>query len=204
MKKLLVIGIVLFSAALPSFASSIDRLKHFVRTTRSAQAAFDQTVLDQKLSVTRETQGSMVFQRPGKFRWTYAKPFEQVIVGDGAKLWVFDKELNQVTVKPLGDALGSSPAALLAGSNEIERSFVLKDLGSADGLEWLEATPKASESSFKSIRMGFRRDTLSKMEFRDYFGQTTILNFRDFKRNVKPAPSLFSFSPPPGADIIGE
>lgn len=204
MKRFVVAAIIALTLTSQAGASSIDRLKQFVRTTHSAQASFDQTVLDQKLAVTRETQGSMVFQRPGKFRWTYAKPYEQIIVGDGAKLWVFDKELNQVTVKPLGDALGSSPAALLAGSNEIERSFALKDLGSADGIEWLEATPKASESSFKSIRMGFQGNLLSKMEFRDYFGQTTIITFRNLKRNVKPARALFMFSPPPGADIIGE
>ena len=149
--------------------------------------------------------GTMQFQRPGKFRWTYQKPYEQLIVGDGEKFWLHDVELNQVTVKKLDAALGSSPAALLSGSNEIERNFVLKDIEDREGLEWLQAVPKAQDASFERIFMAFNTHSdLVVMELRDTFGHNTMLHFSNLKRNPNLAASLFSFTPPKGADVLGE
>ena len=201
-RLLAVLLLTLFSPSL--FASSLDSLKGFLRETRTARAQFKQIVLDRKLATVQEASGTMQFARPGKFRWVYDKPYEQLIVGDGAKLWIYDADLKQVTVKPLDQAIGASPAALLAGSNEIERDFVLKDLGRRGTLEWLEATPRSAESSFESVRLGFSGDTLDVMELRDRFGQTTVIRFSNVERNPKLAPELFHFTPPKGADVIGD
>ncbi|MEO6422836.1 MAG: outer membrane lipoprotein carrier protein LolA, partial [Candidatus Nitrotoga sp.] len=147
----------------------------------------------------------MQFVRPGKFRWVYQKPFEQLIVGDGEKFWLHDVELNQVTMKKIDAALGSSPAALLSGSNEIERGFELKDNGTKDGLEWLEATPRAQDTSFQKILMGFdAQSELIIMELQDAFGHTTVLRFSKMERNPKLSPQLFKFVPPKGTDVLGE
>ena len=201
------IKVFLFAACLlPVVASAggIEELKSFVQQTKSARTHFSQAVLDKSGKTVQQASGTMEFARPGKFRWVYDKPYEQVIVGDGAKLWVYDVDLNQVTVKKLDQALGSSPAALLAGNNEIEKVFNLKDAGTKDGLDWLDATPKGSESTFESVRMGFAGSSLKVMELHDNFGQTTLIRFSDIERNPKISPAQFHFSPPKGADVIGE
>ena len=185
-------------------ASGLDALHSFIAATASAQGEFEQKVYDRKRKLTQEASGTLAFLRPGRFRWTYAKPYAQLIVGDGAKLWVYDQDLNQVTVRRLDSALGSSPAALLAGSNEIERAFSLTDRGQKAGLEWVEATPREKESSFETIRMGFGPSGLELMELDDNFGQTTVLKFTALRRNPKLDPDLFKFVPPKGADVIGE
>lgn len=197
---------ILFLCLLPVAveASGIDKLKAFVQNTRSAKAQFNQKVLDRNSRLTQQGNGVMEFSRPGRFRWTYEKPYPQLIVGDGAKVWMYDADLNQVTVRKLDEALGSTPAALLAGDNAIEKNFHLKDLGRQAGLDWLEATPKAKESGFESVRMGFGETTLEVMELRDHFGQTTAIRFSSLERNPKLAPELFKFTPPKGADVIGE
>lgn len=185
-------------------AGGVDRLKAFAAGARTAEADFTQTVSDRNGRVTQQASGTMAFARPGKFRWDYSKPYEQVIVGDGAKLWLYDADLEQVTVKPLGEVIAGTPAALLAGDNAIEKFFVLKDAGVADGLEWLEATPKNKDTTFERIRMGFRGDTLAQMELFDFFGQRTTLKLSRMVRNPALPASRFTFTPPKGADIIGE
>lgn len=185
-------------------ASSLDALRSFLRDTHSARAQFSQMVVDKKMTSVQQASGTMEFSRPGRFRWVYQKPYEQLIVGDGKKLWMYDADLNQVTVRKLDQAIGASPAALLAGSNEIEKNFDLKDLGRRGSQDWLEATPKGKESSFESVRMGFSGDTLETMELRDHFGQTTVIRFSSVERNPKLSPNLFKFVPPKGADVIGE
>jgi chaperone LolA len=185
-------------------AGGIDRLRAFIAGAKTAEADFTQTVSDKNDRVTQQASGKMAFARPGKFRWDYSKPYEQVIVGDGVKLWLYDADLEQVTVKALGDVIAGTPAALLAGDNAIEKYFVLKDAGVADGLEWLEATPKSKDTTFERIRMGFKNDTLAQMELFDFFGQRTTLKLTRMVRNPAIPPSRFTFTPPKGADIIGE
>lgn len=191
--------------ATTAHAGAIEKLKQFIAATRSAQASFSQTVLDQNGKKLQAANGVMQFQRPGKFRWTYQKPYEQIIVGDGAKFWLYDVDLNQVTVKKLDAALGSSPAALLSGNNEIERGFSLKEKGTTDGVEWLEATPKSNESQFSAVRMGFNAQSeLVQMELNDTFGHKTILKFTAMQHNPKLPEQQFRFTPPVGADVVGE
>jgi len=195
--------LMLFTLPLTAHAGATDKLKNFIASTRSGQANFTQVVQDKSGKRIQGASGIMQFQRPGKFRWTYQKPYEQLIVGDGVKFWLHDVELNQVTVKKLDAALGSSPAALLSGNNEIERSFVLKDIEGRDGLEWLQAMPKAQDTSFEKILMAFNAQSdLVVMELRDTFGHNTVLRFSNLQRNPNLAASLFSFTPPKGADVL--
>lgn len=187
-----------------AFASGPTQFKAFIAETHSARANFTQSVLAKSGRKPQVSQGTLAFSRPGKFRWTYDKPYYQLIVGDGEKLWIHDKDLNQVSVKKLGKALGSSPAALLAGDNELEKNFVLKDAGNGGGFEMVDATPKAQDSSFARVRIGFSDNLPRFMEVHDNFGQTTTLIFTQFERNPSLPSSLFHFAPPKGADVVGE
>lgn len=186
-------------------ASAINSLKAFIQDTRTVRAVFLQTVLDKNARVVQKGGGTMQFERPGKFRWVYEKPYEQLIVGDGTRIWFYDRDLNQVTERKLDLAIGSSPAALLAGSNGIETSFDLTEIGLQGDTEWLEAKPKAREGTFEWVRLGFTREgVLKAMELHDNFGQTTVLTFSRLEQNPKLAPELFKFNPPEGADVISD
>jgi len=194
-------------ACVPLAAAAGDgvaQLRRFVDTARSAQGEFEQTVTSASGRKPQQASGSFMFSRPGKFRWTYDKPYAQVLVSDGDRLWSWDRDLNQVTVKRLGDALGSTPAAILAGSGTLDRDFDLADAGSADGLDWVTAKPKRADGSFSSIRMGLADGLLKRMELQDNFGQTTMIVFTALVANGRPDPAQFRFVPPAGADVIGE
>lgn len=196
---------LLFILPLSAYAGATDKLKNFIASTHSAQGNFTQEVRDKSGKRIQSASGTMQFVRPGKFRWVYQKPYEQLIVGDGEKFWLHDVELNQVSVKKIDAALGSSPAALLSGNNEIERGFKLKDIGTRDSLEWLQATPRAQDTSFEKILMAFNAQSeLMVMELQDAFGHTTVLRFSKLKRNPQLSPQLFKFVPPKGADVLGE
>lgn len=190
---------------LVAHAGGIDKLKEFIAATHSTQANFTQVVSDQNGKLIQKATGIMQFQRPGKFRWTYQKPYEQTIVGDGEKFWLYDVDLNQVTVRKLDTALGSSPAALLSGSNEIERDFALKESGNQDGLDWLQAISRTQDSGFEKILMAFNAQAeLVVMELNDAFGNKTVLRFSGLERNPQLVQSLFKFVPPVGADVLSE
>ena len=200
----LLFGLLLSLLPLAGQASSIEELKALLRGTTTARAQFAQIVLDKDLNPIQQASGSMAFARPGRFRWEYSKPYEQVIVGDGTSLWIYDKDLNQVTVRRLEGALGASPAALLAGSNEIEKGYALSSVGSEQGLDWLEAVPRDQDTVFERIRLGFSKTGLEAMELRDRFGQITVIKFTAVKRNSELPSDWFSFTPPEGADVIRE
>jgi outer membrane lipoprotein carrier protein len=185
-------------------ASSLERFSEFITGTLTARGEFEQKIFDHDRKLLQESRGVLAFSRPGKFRWTYVKPYAQLIVGDGSKVWIYDEDLKQVTVKKLDQALGSTPAALLAGNNEAMRAFKLSDEGTRDGFEWLEALPRDKEGNFEKIRMGFGSSGLRVMELVDNFGQTTVLRFNSLERNPRLDPGLFRFSPPKGADVIGD
>jgi outer membrane lipoprotein carrier protein len=185
-------------------AAATDALKNFLGQTQTVRARFAQMVLDKNMKPLQQAQGVMQFSRPGKFRWDYLKPYEQTIVGDGSRLWIYDKDLNQVTARKLDQALGASPAALLAGSNDLERNYTLTNLGVDKGLDWLEALPKSRDTVFERVRMGFGKSGLEAMELRDQFGQVTVITFADVERNPRLAADVFRFTPPKGADVITE
>jgi outer membrane lipoprotein carrier protein len=186
-------------------ASALDQFKSFVSSTKSARGEFTQRqvkMMDGTAKVSNQSAGTFVFARPGKFIWTYQKPYEQLLQADGEKLYIYDKDLNQVTVKQLGNALGSSPAAILFGSNDLEKNFTLKDGGTKDGLEWLEATPKTKDTTFERIGIGLKDGVPAAMELRDTFGQVSVLSFRKFEKNPPIAADQFRFVVPKGADVF--
>ncbi len=198
------LGALLAGAGSGAGASSLERFAEFIAKTLTARGQFEQKIFDGNLKLLQESRGALAFSRPGKFRWNYVKPYAQLIVGDGSRVWIYDEDLKQVTVRKLDQALGSTPAALLAGNNEAMRAFRLADKGVKDGLEWLEALPRGKEGNFDNIRMGFGPAGLEVMELVDSFGQTTVLRFESLEHNPKLDPGLFRFSPPRGADVIGD
>jgi outer membrane lipoprotein carrier protein len=186
-------------------AAALDQFKSFVASTKAARGEFVQTQLkkSETSKVTPPASGTFIFARPGKFIWTYVKPYEQLLQADGEQLYIFDKDLNQVTVKKLGDALGSSPAAILFGSNDLEKNFTLSEAPArADGLEWLNAVPKAKDSQFQQISIGLKSGTPAAMELRDSFGQTSVLKFSKFEKNPSLGAQQFKFVTPKGADVF--
>lgn len=188
----------------PAQAAAIDKLQRFLASTTTLRADFVQLVVSRDSRMRSQSSGTMMFSRPGKFRWQIDKPYQQLLVGDGVRVWMHDPELRQVTVRRVGDAMGSTPAALLAGDGALEKRFVLKEAGESDGLDWVEATPRAADSGFERVRIGMAGAELRAMELFDNFGQTTTLRFAHAERNLALAPALFSFKVPAGTDLIGE
>lgn len=183
-------------------ANGLDDFLAFNATTRTAVGRFEQEVFDRAGKVIERASGTLAFARPGKFRWTYDKPNRQVLVGDGAKLWIYDPDLAQVTVKRVDRAISSTPAALLAGKDDITALFTLADAGTSDGLSWVEAQPKAQDTGFERVRLGLQGRSLAAMELQDQLGGRTLLRFHDLKPNTLVPAETFRFVPPKGADVI--
>ncbi len=190
--------------SLSANATGLERIKEYFQNIQSASADFHQVVTDKQGHKTQDVTGVMQLQKPNKFRWDYNKPFVQQIIGDGEKIWLFDPELNQVTVRSFTKAAGSSPAALLAGGKEMERSFVIKDASRKGTLEWVLAVPKIGETGFERLFLGFKGDALMEMELHDSFGNRTAIQFINVVRNPKLSADLFKFTPPRDADVLGE
>ena len=186
-------------------ASALEQFKTFVSGTKSAKGEFSQQqVRASPGKVAPVSTGTFVFARPGKFVWTYQKPYEQLLQADGDTLYIFDKDLNQVTTRKLGSALGSSPAAILFGSNDLEKNFTLSEAGTRDGLEWLDAKPKNKDTSFEQISIGLKNGVPEAMDLKDAFGQTSKLRFTNFQRNPSLAANFFKFEVPKGADVSAQ
>jgi len=200
MKRLLALVAALAVTA-AAHADPVETLRAFVRDVKSGRAQFTQTVTSPDGAKKKTSSGSFEFSRPNRFRFAYVKPFEQTIVGDGEKVWIYDADLNQVSSRKLGQALGATPAALLAGGS-LERDFDLANLPPSDGLEWAEAKPKAKDGAFQSVRVGFRGGELAALEIIDSFGQRSLLRFAGFAANAPVAPETFRFKVPAGADVI--
>jgi len=193
-------------ACLPllAHAGAVDQLHDFLKSTRTLKAEFAQAVMAKNGRKPQQSSGVLAISRPGKLRWEIQKPYPQLVVGDGEKIWIHDPELQQVTVRKAGQAIGGSPAALLSGSNELEKNFTLKESGEADGLAWVEAIPKATDSGFEKVRLGFAGSDLKAMELQDSFGQTTLIRFSKIERNPTLPAGTFKFVPPAGVDVVGE
>jgi len=182
-------------------ADAVATLKDFVRDVKTGQAAFTQTVTSPDGAKKKTSSGDFAFSRPNRFRFSYAKPFEQNIVGDGQKVWIYDADLNQVSTRPMSQALGSTPAALLAGSS-MEKDFELSDLPDKDGLSWAQALPRAKDGAFQSLRIGFKGKELAAVEILDSFGQRSLLQFSQVKSNPSLPADAFTFSVPAGAEVL--
>lgn len=184
-------------------ADAVDTLREFSRDVKSARAAFTQVVTAPDGKKSKTSSGTFELARPDRFRFAYAKPYAQLIVSDGQKVWIHDADLNQVTTRPADQALGATPAALLAGS-ALDKDFELAALPDADGLAWVQAKPKSAEAPYRSIRIGFRGKALAAVDILDSFGQRSRLDFTDLATNAAIAPERFRFTPPPGADVIAQ
>jgi outer membrane lipoprotein carrier protein len=182
-------------------ADSVDLLHDFATNVKSGRANFTQTVTSVDGARKKTSSGQFEFVRPNRFRFVYAKPFEQQIVADGQKVWLYDVDLNQVTVRPMAQALGSTPAALLAGAT-LDKEFDLKAVTPAEGLEWVQASPRVKEGPIQSLRVGFKGKELAALDIVDAFGQRSALRFTALEQNIKLSDEQFRFTPPKGADVI--
>jgi outer membrane lipoprotein carrier protein len=191
--------------ATSAHADALDTLREFVREAKTGKASFTQTVTSPasagKPAKNKTSSGTFEFSRPNRFRFAYTKPFEQLIVADGTKVWIFDPDLNQASSRKLTDALGATPASLLAGG-QLDQDFTLKAQPDRDGLSWVLATPKVKDSSFETIRIGFDGKQLAAIDITDNFGQRSYLRFAQVATNVPVAAESFRFTPPAGADVI--
>jgi outer membrane lipoprotein carrier protein len=188
-------------AATAARADAVDTLREFVRDVKSGRASFTQTVTSTDGARKKTSSGQFEFARPNRFRFAYSKPFEQLIVADGQKVWIYDVDLNQASSRRLAQALGATPAALLAGGS-LDAEFALAPLPARDGLEWALATPKAKDGPFQSMRVGFRGKELAAVEITDSFGQLSLLQFSQYQANTPIVAERFRFVPPAGADVI--
>ncbi len=194
-------GVALLCTCLAAQADAVDTLREFARQVRTARASFTQTVSSPDGAKKKTSSGNFEFSRPDRFRFVYTRPFEQSIVADGRKVWLYDVDLNQVSVRPLSSALGATPAALLAGG-ELERDFALSALPSRGGLDWAQALPRGGQGQVRELRVGFRAKALAALEIVDAFGQRSLLEFSQLTTNLALADALFHFVPPPGVDVI--
>ena len=208
MKKTLNLAIFcLMNVGLPlsSHATALEQFKSFVANTKSAKGEFSQQQVkmqEGKAKLSKTALGSFMFARPGKFIWTYSKPYEQTLQTDGDQLFIYDKDLNQVTIKALGGALGASPAAILFGGSELEKNFTLKEVGVKQELEWLEAIPKAKDSQFEHIGIGMKDGMPVALELRDSFGQISLVTLKNVEKNPVFKVDQFKFIVPTGADVF--
>ena len=198
--KYLLIALTLCAAG-AAHADAVDALRDFAHDVKSGKANFTQTVTSPDGKRKKLSSGSFEFERPNRFRFAYAKPFEQTIVADGQKVWIYDADLNQASSRKLADALGATPAALLAGAN-IEHDFTLKAQPSEGGVDWVQAVPKQAESTIQSLKLGFKGKELAAMEIVDGFGQRSRLDFSAVQANVPVPAERFQFKLPAGADLI--
>lgn len=195
--------------ALSAQASGLDSLENFVKSAKSGRAEFTQIVTsparEGQTARSKTSSGTFEFARPNRFRFNYKKPFEQTIVADGQTLWLYDADLRQVTSRKQSEVLGSTPAALIAAAPDLaalRKDFNLEAAGTKDGLQWVQATPKAKEGQLHLVKIGFRGNDLTALEILDSFGQRSMLTFNKMELNTAVSPDVFNFKPPQGADVV--
>lgn len=204
------LGTVLLAIVVSVAASAADvaagrkRVETFLDGLQGLQADFHQVLSDRSGRAIEEASGTLALRRPNRFRWDYRDPYSQVIVADGSRIWLYDEDLEQVTVRRLDDSLSATPAMLLSGEGALEENFTVIGVENDAGVQWIQMEPKRSDTDFKSVRLGFDGATLKYMQLADKLGQTTRLTFTNVERNPVIDPSRFTFTVPPGADVIGE
>ena len=195
-------GVMLLVGA--AHASAVSSLNRFYRDVHTYRAKFDQVVLDEALNPIQESSGTLWIERPGKFRWDYVLPYRQLIVGDGRKIWVYDKGLQQVTVRRMAGGLGNTPAILLAGTSNLTANFQIRNMGRQGRFDWVSMKPKVHDGGFRDIRIGFKGNQVRSLVMVDSFGQTTRITLHDVRENRPIDPARFRFTPPKGVDVVGE
>lgn len=180
------------------------RLDLFLKNLETFSAGFEQTLLNEYGEELEKSVGVVYMMKPGKFHWAYYEPYSQIIISDGITLWIYDEDLEQVTIKELAGSIEDSPAAVLTGDLDIDKHYLVIDQGISKGMDWQELTPRDLDSQYKSVRLGFKGDNLAAMVLYDNLGQETRIKFLDTKRNLSLKEDLFEFKPPEGVDIIDE
>lgn len=198
-----------FVLTAPLFAGAADnagyeRVERFLAGLQGLQAQFRQTLTDSKGLVTGESAGTLAIRRPNRFRWDYREPNEQLIVADGTRIWLYDKDLEQVTVRRVDESLSATPAMLLSGEGTLSDNFKATQMQQEGAVQWVRLEPVRNDTDFKYVRLGFAGDALQFMQLADKLGQTTTLEFSKFERNPPLDPAQFVFTVPPGADVIGD
>ncbi len=204
LKQLTFALMLVFSITALAESEPIRQLKSFLKTTKSLTASFQQTAFDEVGNPGKSSYGKFYLQRPGQFRWDYQKPFIQQIISTSGKVWFYDADLEQVTIKKMDQSVGSTPALLLSGDVPLEENFVLEQQGHDAKLSWIKLSPKDQQSNYKYILIGIENGKLSGMELNDNFGQLTRIYFTDLQTNVSIEPGIFEFSVPEGVDVFEE
>ncbi len=185
-------------------ASGLQRFEHFMKSVKTLEADFTQEVVSEDGHIGRTSVGKIYLSRPGKFRWEYKTPIPQEIISDGKKVWVFDKDLEQVTVKSIDSALGASPAAILMSSRQVAKDFRIEERKPREGLKWVELKPKKAAKDFNRILVGLDDRGVRGMDLYDQFGRITMIRFQKSRVNPGLPKKLFNFKPPAGVDVIGQ
>lgn len=194
--------LLILSLAEPAWAEM--RVQRYFQDLQSLRADFIQRVYDERAQIVQSSSGQMLMRKPGQFRWDYRTPAAQIIVADGERLWAYDVDLAQVTVRKLDTALSSTPLALLSGAAPIEEAFTVGDVRTRDGLDWYDLTPRQPQPDFRLLRVAFKGALLVSLELEDSFGQRTRLDFQKLERNPTLDSVLLKFTPPPGVDVVGD
>ena len=201
--RLFLLGTTLL--AVPAFAGARDNLKSFTSGLKGLNGQFTQQVYDTRGKLKETSSGRVALSAPRLFRWEYAKPYPQLIVADGEKVWIYDPDLQQVTVRGQGSEEQNSPLSALIDPARLDQQFNVTESGSADGLQWLTLTPKSEgDASFQSARLGFDDNGLARMEVLDAVGQSTRISFSGWKRNPTFAAGTFKYVPAKGVDVVGD
>ena len=202
-QRFLSILVLLAAASFVHAADSLSQLDRFIKDVETFQADFEQTVYDADSEPLQTSLGTIRLKRPGRFIWSYTQPDDQQIIADGERIWLYDKDLEQVTVNAIDDRIAGTPLVLLMRSAPLDEAFDIKALGEADGINWVELTPKAETSDFELVFIGLNEAGLAAMELRDNFGQATQIRFSNFESGVELDDALFKFVVPDGVDVIG-
>ena len=204
MKIISIVSVITFFLPVSSFASGLDDLQRFYNEVKSYSASFEQKVVDENLRLLEASKGEFFIERPGKFRWHYTSPSEQLIVGDGKQVWIYDIELEQITHRQSDAAVSQTPAMLLSGEGGLGENFILEEAGQRNDLDWVRMIPRNQDSGFTDVRIAFAEGKLQLLEMKDNFGQTTQMSFSDVEENADISEDKFKFIPPPGVDVLEE
>ena len=203
MKPLLKLLLVIICVS-PVFAQTAeDRLNRALKNLDNFTADFKQTLRDDEKQIVQQSSGQLAIQRPGKFSWIYTTPYEKKIIADGSELWIYDVDLDQVTVKPMNTGLASTPIMILMKQNDITEEFAVNEVGQRKFLYWVELEPNTKDLEYTHVYIGLENDTVKTMELRDNFGQSTQIVFDNLRTNVVHNPKIFQFTPPEGVDVFG-
>ena len=200
----LLAGVLVMFATSAHAVSGTEYLNHFMKKVKTVKAVFTQEVVNEQGQITQTSYGKFRLKRPGKFLWEYESPSPQKIVSDGRNMWIYDVELEQVTVKPLSRALGSSPAAILTNAADLSKRYVILEKPAREGLQWVELHPKDKQGDFLKVEVGLDDAGVQAMDLYDQFGQMTMIRFRESDFDVPLRNALFQFVPPKGVDVIGK